>query len=183
VRHAITRQKIKNNKMKQLILYLDIVLTGLIAGVILGIWLGYNPKDLSAVAYVEQQQNAILSLNVLMPILGLISILLTIGYAILLKGDKLKRNLLLVATALLVVSGMVTRFGNQPINAIVITWNIENIPQTWSELRDKWWTFHIIRTLTTVISFAVIVWVTVMNKSESTNAQHGLSESSGSMLN
>lgn len=71
--------------MKHFIQFADIVLTGLIAGIIFGIWLGYNPENLSAVTYVEQQQSAIRSLNVLMPLLGLISIILTIVYAIICK--------------------------------------------------------------------------------------------------
>lgn len=152
--------------MKQLIKFFDVVLTGLIAGIIFGIWIGYNPQQLSAVAYVEQQQNAIRALNVLMPILGLISIILTVVYAILCKGDKLNRSLLLVAAALLILSGIITRFGNQPINAIVITWDLGHIPDNWTELRDKWWTFHIIRTLSTLTSFALIVWVAISDRNK-----------------
>src|SRR5688572_6253884 len=113
--------------MKSFIQFLDIVFTGLIAGIIFGIWMGYNPLDLSGVAYVEQQQNAIRALNVLMPVLGLISILLTIANAIMCKKDKLSRNVLFIAAGLLIASGLITRFGNQPINAIVITWNLESI--------------------------------------------------------
>ena len=119
---------------------------------------------MSAVAYVEQQQNAIRALNVLMPVLGLVSIILTVAFAILCKGDKLGRSLLLTAAVLLVIGGLVTRFGNQPINAIVITWDLNNIPTTWTTLRDNWWTFHIIRTLTTLAGFALIVWVTINDK-------------------
>lgn len=153
--------------MKQTIQFLNIVLAGLIAGIIFGIWLGYNPQELSAVTYVEQQQNAIRHLNVIMPILGSISIMLTLIYAALCRGDKLERNLLLLAVALFVVSGLVTRFGNQPINAIVIAWDAKNPQDIWMELRDKWWTFHIIRTISTLIGFAIIVWVTVRNKTSS----------------
>ncbi len=156
--------------MKRIIQFSDIVLTGLIAGIIFGIWIGYNPHDLSAVAYVEQQQNAIRALNVLMPILGLISILLTVTYAVICKRDKLKRNMLITAAILLIVSGLITRFGNQPINAIVITWNLENIPDTWTALRDKWWSFHIMRTLATIIGFALIVWVTIIDNGDGTTA-------------
>src|SRR5690606_14504622 len=57
------------------------VLTGLIAGTVFGIWIGFNPENLSATAYVEQQQGTIGALNVLMPILGLLSIALTFCYA------------------------------------------------------------------------------------------------------
>ena len=76
--------------------------------------------------------------------------------------------MLLLAAGLLIVSGIVTRFGNQPINAIVITWNLEAIHDTWTALRDKWWTFHIMRTLAAMISFALIVWVTINDKGKST---------------
>lgn len=150
--------------MKQLIQFSDIILTGLIAGIIFGIWLGYNPHELSAVTYVEQQQQAIRSLNVIMPILGLISILLTVAYAVLSKEEKSKRNMLILAAVLLLASGLITRFGNQPINAVVITWDLESIPDVWSDLRDAWWTFHILRTLTTVAGFALIVWVSLHSK-------------------
>jgi hypothetical protein len=156
--------------MKRIIQFSNIVLTGLVAGVIFGIWIGYNPHDLSAVTYVEQQQNAIRALNVLMPMLGLLSIMLTISNAIISKLEKLKRNTLITAALLLIFSGLITRFGNQPINAIVMTWNLENIPDTWTALRDKWWSFHIMRTVATTIGFALIVWSTIFNKDESTNA-------------
>jgi hypothetical protein len=156
--------------MKQIIQLLDIILTGLIAGVIFGIWLGYNPHALSSVTYVEQQQNAIRALNTLMPGLGLISIILTVVYAVICKRELLKRNLLLLAVGFLIVSGLITRFGNQPINAIVITWELNKIPDTWTVLRDNWWTFHIVRTITTMIGFALIVWVTIHKNNKSTTA-------------
>ena len=156
--------------MKWLIQFSDIVLTGLIAGIIFGIWIGYNPRDLSAVTYVEQQQNTIQALNVLMPIFGLISIILTVAYAVISNRERLNRNLLILATLLLIASGLITRFGNQPINAIVITWNLENIPDTWTTLRDKWWTFHIMRTFSTMIGFTLIVWVTLNNRGKDTDA-------------
>jgi len=156
--------------MKQIIQFSDILLTGLIAGVIFGIWLGYNPEDLSAVTYVEQQQNVIRALNVLMPILGLFSIILTIVYAAISKREKFKRNFLILAVGFLIISGLITRFGNQPINAIVMTWNLDAIPDTWTTLRDKWWSFHIMRTISTIAGFAIIIWVTIKNNNKSTTA-------------
>jgi membrane-associated HD superfamily phosphohydrolase len=149
--------------MKQIIQFLDVVFTGVVAGIIFGVWIGYDPRDLSAVTYVEQQQNAIHSLNVLMPILGLISILLTVVNAVMCKREKLKRNLLIIAAILLIVSGLITRFGNQPINAIVIAWDLEAIPETWTVLRDKWWSFHSMRTLSAMMAFVLIAWTTIIN--------------------
>jgi uncharacterized membrane protein len=44
-----------------------VVLLALLVGTMFGIWIGFNPASLSALAYVEQQQNTIRSLNTLLP--------------------------------------------------------------------------------------------------------------------
>ena len=138
--------------------FLTIIISGLMAGIVLGVWLGYNPKNLSATAYLEQQQNAIKALNTLMPIIGLITNVLTLTAAFLQKGDEPVFITLVVAFIFLVVSGLVTRFGNQPINKIVMTWNKVTIPENWTTLRDKWWSLHKIRTVAAIIAFSLIVY-------------------------
>jgi hypothetical protein len=40
-----------------MIRFLNIILVAILAGVSFGIWIGFNPMDLSPVAYLEQQQN------------------------------------------------------------------------------------------------------------------------------
>lgn len=144
-----------------IIRFLNIVIAGLVAGVMFGIWIGYNPMSLSAVTYVEQQQSVIHALNTLMPLLGLIAIILTLISAFLQKKNKPIMITLLVAAVLLIISGIVTRFGNQPINSIVATWNKANIPGSWTQLRDRWWEFHIIRVITGLLAFCLIVWSAV----------------------
>lgn len=146
-----------------IIRFLNIIMAGLIAGTLLGIWLGYNPKNLSAATYIEQQQNVIKALNILMPLLGLITIILTVISAILQKDNKPVLIRLLIAAALLIISALVTRFGNQPINSIVMSWNREGPPGNWAELRNKWWSFHIIRAMTASLAFCLIAW-TCMRK-------------------
>jgi uncharacterized membrane protein len=136
-------------------------MVALVAGSIFGIWLGYNPKDLSAPTFIEQQQSAISDLNTLMPILGLITILLTLVSAILHKKEKRTFIILLIATLFLILSGLTTRFGNQPINSIVMTWNMNTPPDNWMELRDRWWTYHEIRTVTALIALSLIAWVSI----------------------
>jgi len=136
-------------------------MVALVAGTIFGIWLGYNPKDLSAPTFIEQQQSVITDLNTLMPILGLITILLTLTSAIIHKKEKRTFIILLIATFFLVLSGLTTKFGNQPINSIVMTWDMNVAPSNWMELRDEWWTYHEIRTLTAFIALLLIVWVSI----------------------
>lgn len=141
-----------------IIRFLTIIMAGLVAGTLFGIWIGYNPKNLSAHTYIEQQQSVINALNTLMPILGLITIILTLTVAFLQKQNQPVFILLIVAASFLIVSGLVTRFGNQPINSIVMTWNKSDIPNDWTTLRDKWWSLHKIRTLTVFVAFCLIVW-------------------------
>lgn len=146
---------------KRLIRFFNVVMVALVAGSIFGIWLGYNPKDLSAPTFIEQQQSAITDLNTLMPILGLITILLTFASAILHKKEKRVFAILLMAALCLIISGLTTRFGNQPINSIVMTWDMNTPPDNWMELRDQWWTYHKIRTFSALIALCLIVWVSV----------------------
>jgi len=58
--------------------FFDVLLVALVVGSMFGIWVGYNPTSLSPAAYVEHQQLAIRSLNVVLPILGAACILLTV---------------------------------------------------------------------------------------------------------
>ncbi len=95
------------------------------AGAVFGIWLGYNPAALSPTTYVEQQQESIRALNATMPVLGTVGILLTVTSAILAWAERRVRHVLFGAAACLLVAGLATRFGNQPINAIVMTWNTQ----------------------------------------------------------
>jgi uncharacterized membrane protein len=124
-----------------------LLLISLLVGTMFGIWVGFNPASLSAAAYVEQQQNAIRSLNTFLPALGAVCILLVVILAVLLKGAPSSRYLLVVAATCLITAGLVTRFANQPINSIVMTWSAQAPAANWMELRDAWWKWHIVRTV------------------------------------
>lgn len=133
--------------VQNVISFLLLVLLALLVGTMFGIWVGSNPSGLSATAYVEQQQNAIRSLNILLPIMGAICIILTATLALLTKADSRTRYLLVGAAVLMLIAAIVTRFENQPINAVVIQWSPESPAVNWAELRDQWWQWHIVRSL------------------------------------
>jgi len=141
--------------------FANIVFAALVAGGMFVIWIGYDPATLSSSTYVEQQQNTIRALNVLMPVLGAITILLTLFSAFLQRSDRKALLILIVAAAFLVTSGLVTRFGNQPINTIVMSWDMARPPANWIEMRDHWWAFHRLRTLSGLIALVLIAWASV----------------------
>jgi hypothetical protein len=144
--------------------FASIVFAALVAGGMFVIWAGYDPAALSPSAYVEQQQNAIRGLNVLMPVLGAIAVLATLVSAWLQRKSRKALVLLVVAAAFLILSGLITRLGNQPINALVMTWDIARPPANWAELRDQWWGFHRLRTISGLIALVLVTWAGVHPK-------------------
>ena len=135
--------------------FASLLLTLLLVGTMFGIWLGYNPSALTATAYVEMQQNAIRALNTSLPTLGLVCNLLTAALAVLTKNDKPGRYLLVAAVICLAMAAFVTRLGNQPINAVVMTWSPEAPATNWMELRETWWHWHILRTVAGIGALAL----------------------------
>jgi uncharacterized membrane protein len=138
-----------------IIRFVDLLLMSLLVGTMFGVWLGFNPSGLSASTYVEQQQNTIRALNTILPALGAVCIVLTAALAVLSKHDTRARILLAAAVICLVAAGLITRFGNQPINSQVITWSAQAPAANWMELRDIWWQWHILRTVSGIGALAL----------------------------
>ena len=124
-----------------------------VAGGTFTIWRGYNPAGLSPVAFVEMHQGAVRGLNILLPVVGLVAILSTALLLALARNRLRRRALLATAAIAFVVAGLVTRFGNQPINAIVMTWSPDAVPEGWNGFRDGWWSYHLVRTAASCLGF------------------------------
>ena len=137
--------------------FADLLLAGLLTGAIFGAVLVMGPAGLDATTYVIQQQNGIRALNGIMPLLGGVTIILTLAAAFAASGDPMRMNLLFAAAAGLIIIGLVTRFLNQPINAVVMTWNANSPPADWTALRDAWWRWHLVRLAIAVISLSLII--------------------------
>ncbi len=126
---------------KSILRFLNTILAAVLAGISLGIWLGFNPQGLSPSTYVEQQQNMLGSLNVLMISLVIIVTIITLLSALLQKSDKSVFITLLIAAAFFISCIIISRFGNQPLNNIIMNWTSSALPENWSEIRDQWWSF------------------------------------------
>lgn len=147
---------------EKILRFVLLMLLALLVGTMFGVWVGFDPAGLSATAYVEQQQNAIRSLNTLLPVMGAVCIVLAATLAWRSKKDPLGRVLLLVAVALLVFAALVTRFANQPINAVVMTWSSQAPPAEWMFLRDRWWQWHVARTVAGIGALALVLLSVVL---------------------
>jgi hypothetical protein len=146
---------------KSIIRFLNIIIAALLAGVSFGIWIGFNPLSLSPSTYIEQQQNMIRALNVLMITLVFSAAVITIISAFLQKSNKPVFIILLIAAVFFITCIFISRFGNQPINKIIMTWEHDSIPVNLSELRDKWWSFHIMRTIAELVALSLVTWTSI----------------------
>ncbi|MGX7666675.1 DUF1772 domain-containing protein [Flavobacterium pedocola] len=144
-----------------IIRFCNILLVALLAGTSFGIWVGFNPLNYSASTYIEQQQHLIASLNTLMTALVVIATLVTIVSAFLQRQEKFTFVSLLTAAFFLASCIVISRFGNLPIQTEILSWSIASPPDNWTEMRDKWWTFHILRTVVELIALVIIAWTSV----------------------
>lgn len=149
-----------------LIRFFNIIFSALLAGTSFGIWLGFNPTNYSASTYVEQQQNLVRSLNTLMIALVIIATVITIISAFLQRKNKSVFVALLLAAAFFISCMVITRFGNVPIQIEMLKWTKDSLPGNWAMLRDKWWLFHIMRTIVELIALVLVTWTTVQNKTK-----------------
>lgn len=143
--------------MTTIIRFTDLLIMALLVGTMFGIWIGFNPAHLTASTYVEQQQQSIRKFNTLLPILGAVCILLTIGLAVLARERTGVFYLLVAAIVLMIIAGLVTRSGNQPINSEVMKWSIQAPPANWTVLRDQWWRWHVVRTLAGISALSLLI--------------------------
>lgn len=142
--------------MKRAIKILNLVLAVILVGIMVVIWFAFDSAGLSAAAYIERQHQMIRMLNTPMPILGAVTILLTFVSSYLRRSAPATAVCLVAAALLLIGSGVITRFCNQPINAIVMTWNANAFPSNWESLRDTWWRWHIGRTVLAIVGLGLL---------------------------
>jgi hypothetical protein len=141
--------------------FLNIIIAALLAGVSFGILIGFNPLNLSPSTYVEQQQNLSQALKVFMVSLVVIATIITIISAILQKNNKWVFIPLVLAAIFFIACIVITRFGNKPIDDMVINWTSDSLPGNWMELRDKWWSLHIMRTIAELAALFLVTWTSI----------------------
>lgn len=122
----------------------------LVAGSTFGIWRGYDPATWPAETFVTVHQGTVRGLNVLLPAMGFATLLGTLVLAI--RARRNRPALLIYVAALVCVASAaaITRLFNQPINADIMQWSADSMPAGWADVRDTWWTWHVIRMAVTL---------------------------------
>jgi uncharacterized membrane protein len=141
--------------------FANLLLASLLVGAMFGVWLVFNPAGLAANFYVALHQQGVRALNVTMPALGAATGLVTIASVVLGRADRTRVLLLLAAVVCFMAAALITRFLNQPINAIVMTWAVDAPPTNWTRFRDEWWRWHLLRLVAGLAGLCLLIAATL----------------------
>jgi uncharacterized membrane protein len=119
-----------------------LVLLGLVVGSMFGIWRGYDITTYAPATFVEVHQGAVRGLNALLPALAAASLVLVLILGVMARQRPAVLGLYVATAVAIIAGGVITRLLNQPINDQVMAWTAASIPADWTELRDRWWTWH-----------------------------------------
>ena len=143
---------------KSLLWYCSLVLVMLVTGVFWGTWftltrsLELFPADNFIRIGQTIIQNVAVPMRILMPVTLLVQLLLCLAF---LRQKKLF-YFLLASFIFMVITLLITLLVEVPIDNQIRTWTTTNIPDNWTSLRATWKQFHFFRTITSILSFALL---------------------------
>jgi uncharacterized membrane protein len=143
----------------------DLLCASLLVGAMFGYWLIFDPSGLTAAQYIALQQHGIRGFNATMPVLGAATLAVTVAAAVMARQDPARVAMLAAASLGFLAAGLITRFLNQPINAVVMTWSPAAPPADWTVLRDSWWRWHIVRLTCGIGGLLLLIVVNVAGAS------------------
>ena len=124
---------------RKLVLFGSLFFVGLTAGSAYVVWFVYNPTGLLPSFYIENMQHAIRVLTIPLPTIVVLGLLFTVLACFQARQDRVQFSLLALASICVLAVGLITRFGNIPINNQIITWNSNSPPANWIQLAHEWW--------------------------------------------
>jgi uncharacterized membrane protein len=145
--------------MQKFLQGLALLLTGLLAGVF------YYGTFTVIPAFYEVPLNVHLQYRVelmnhnavYVQLLTAFSIISPIIYAISVRHNPKLRNFSIAAAITALISILITRFGNVPINRMIRVWESGTAPVDWREILGRWNMFNYIRTFFAMASFILML--------------------------
>src|SRR5215467_8186784 len=116
---------------RQIILFGSLLFVGLTAGAAYVVWFVYNPSGMSSAFYVENMQHSIRRLTIPLPTIVVLGLLVTAVASFQARHDRSVFSLLATACLCVLAVGLITRFGNIPINKQILSRNIDSPPAEW----------------------------------------------------
>jgi uncharacterized membrane protein len=152
--------------------FVALLLSALTSGVFFGTRasLGPSSKLFRPTTYIEVQQATIRNLRPVMGTLLPASVAANLALlAVTTRDTGRSRAVTLTAGGLLgqIASLAVTARYELPINSSVLTWSPTTPPPGWQTARDRWDTFHTVRTATSVAALACLTAAVLDNPARS----------------
>lgn len=139
---------------------ISIFLLALVTGVFWGPWLGlsrsittFQPEVFLAIGH-RMIRNLAPVMPILMPA-AMLSILPVLFLSYSNRPQTFYMNL--AGLILFIIALLVTLIVEVPIDKKIIGWTPTTLPNNWPTLRDRWETFHVIRTVASVVGLALLL--------------------------
>jgi Domain of unknown function (DUF1772) len=147
--------------IRSVVVPLSIFVTGLLAGVMLGVAMEQQTaQKLPEAAWTLRQQNDDALFRRVMPFTFIAMMLLLIASIFLLQGRSRMAMVAATVSALAVI--IVTAGWEVPINNEIVKWTPGNAPADWTGTRDKWLHNHWVRTWIGVLAFGCTLISTLL---------------------
>lgn len=95
-----------------------------------------------------------------------VAIIFPVVYALVSGKNPAVRRLATAAAIAALISILVTRFGNVPVNRLMRVWEAGRPPENWREILDRWNMFNNIRTVFALASFILVIIATQVRGNE-----------------
>jgi uncharacterized membrane protein len=129
-----------------------VVLVGLIAGLMIGTGMDqYTHRQLAMTPWVIEHQVMDALFRRVLPSWWNLTALMLVLSAVLTRGAS--RGLFAVAAILMIVALVLTVRVEVPMNRAIALWDSAAPPANWAAVRDRWLSFHLVRTCCGTIAF------------------------------
>ncbi len=135
----------------------NLFLTGLVAGILVSFWMVEQAlRGLAGPLYTAVHQPVNRVFGPVMPPLMTLAIFSGLAVLVLLARAYKTRVFALIAIGTLCsfAVAMSSLLVNVPINQEVLTWSPAALPADWVQLRDRWWVWHIVRTIVSIVGWS-----------------------------
>jgi uncharacterized membrane protein len=147
--------------IRSVVVPLSIFVTGLLAGVMLGVAMEQQTaQKLPEAAWTLRQQNDDALFRRVMPFTFIAMMLLLIASLFLLQGRSRMAMVAATVSALAVI--IVTAGWEVPINNEIVKWTPGSAPADWTSTRDRWLRNHWVRTWIGVLAFGCTLVSTLL---------------------
>jgi hypothetical protein len=147
--------------IRSVVVPLSIFVTGLLAGVMLGVAMEQQTaQKLPEAAWTLRQQNDDALFRRVMPFTFIAMMLLLVASLFLLQGRSRMAMVAATISALAVI--IVTAGWEVPINNEIVKWTPGSAPADWTSTRDQWLHNHWVRTWIGVLAFGCTLFSTLL---------------------